>query len=151
MYHHHSARRHLTMRIQVTITYCVLVYLSTYAMKGRKNRLACARSFVLLHNASMCLISLVICVVGFTGAFLDNRFETIDTLICRPGEANYDFSRLALKGSLFASMIQLGDTFVSIANKKDLDVAHQLHHLTVIQCLITRQGDIACCFYLLVL
>ena len=151
MYHHHSARHHLTMRIQVTITYCVLVFLSTYAMKGRKKRLACARSFALLHNASMCLISLVICVVGFTGAFLDNRFETIDALTCRPGEANHIFSRLALKGSLFASMIQLGDTFVSIANKKDLDVAHQLHHLTVIQCLITRQGDIACCFYLVVL
>ena len=104
-------------------------------MKNRENRLKCAKSFATLHNAVMFAISLVTCAVGFAGAYMDNRFETIDTLICRPEDTSSRsiVFKLALKISLIGSMIQLGDTFVSIANKKRLDIAHQLHHLTVIQ------------------
>ena len=108
-------------------------------MKDRTTRLKCAKSFATMHNVVMCAASLVVACVGLTGAVLSNRFENMDTLICRPEYATsrpilgVQLIQFAVKALLISSMIQLGDTFVSIANKKKLDVAHQLHHLTVIQ------------------
>ena len=70
------------------ILFSRLFRIATCVMKTRQNRLKCARSFATLHNAVIFTISLVTCAVGFAGAYMDNRFENIDTLTCRPEDAN---------------------------------------------------------------